>query len=217
MRVSIAATLGMIALLAGPSLAEAQQPPAGERRAAPMRPPAAARQAMVQRQAGPSPEMILRMREELSLTEAQVARLETLRQEAVATRRERMGEALDLRSQLQAGRITREQLQERMRARMESRAEAPAPGERVRAVLTDQQRVRLAEMQVERLQRQVRMQGMRGRQGGMGGRGMMPGMRRGPGERPGMQGPQGRMPLEGGAMRPGMMRRGPAGQGGGEI
>ena len=207
MRVSIAATLGLMVALAAPAVA--QQPPAGERPSAPRR-QMAVRQPQMQRQAGPAPEMLLRLREELGLTEAQVARLETLRQEAVATRRERLGEALELRSQVQAGRLTREQLQERMRARVAARADAPAPGERVRAVLTDPQRVRLAELQVERLQRQVRMQGMRGRQGAMGGRGMMPGMRRGPGERPGMQERRGRSFRDGGVVRPGP-RRGPAG------
>lgn len=214
MRVSIAATLGLVAMLAGPSFADAQQPPAGERRDAPPRARMAERQAMVRRQAGPAPEMILRLREELSLTDAQVARLETLRQEAVAQRRERMAEMLEQRSQMQAGRVTREQVQERMRARMEERQAAPAAGDRVRAVLTDQQRVRLAELQVERLQRQVRMQGMRGR---MEGRGMVPGIRRAMPDGPGMQDRIERTLRERRVMRPGMIRRPPAGPGGGEI
>lgn len=152
--------LALAVTLAAPLAA--QQPPQGR----PGQPPEAAarRQAMVRgqpprMQAGPSPEMVLRLREQLSLTDAQVSRLEALRQEGVAARRERMGEMLDLRSQLEAGRITREQLQERARARAET-AQGPAqgPGERVRAVLNDQQRVRLAELQVERMQRQMRAQ-----------------------------------------------------------
>lgn len=141
----------------------AQQPPQGRQG---QRPEAAARRQAMARaqqprmQAGLSPEMVLRLREQLSLTDAQVNRLEALRQEGIAARRDRMGEMLDLRSQLEAGRITREQLQEQVRARAEAArgAAQQGAGERVRAVLNDQQRVRLAELQVQRLQREVRMQ-----------------------------------------------------------
>lgn len=130
-------------------------------------------------QAGPGPEMILRLREQLNLTEAQVTRLEALRQESVNRQRERTAEMLDLRSRMAAGQVTREQMQERMRARAEvAQAEGQAPGERVRAVLTDQQRLQLAELQVQQLRRQVQMQ-QRGRQAIRGGAGreVRPGQR----------------------------------------
>jgi hypothetical protein len=168
----------MLVAVATPALA--QQPPQArpgqqmlERRQAMQR------QMQPRMQAGPGPEMILRLREQLNLTEAQVNRLEALRQESVNRQRERTAEMLDLRSRMQAGQVTREQMQERMRARAEAApAEGQTPGERVRAVLTDQQRLQLAELQVQQLRRQVQMQG-RGRQGIRGGAGreMGPGQR----------------------------------------
>lgn len=185
----------MLVAVATPALA--QQPPQprqGQQMQERRQPMTRAMQPRMQ--AGPGPEMILRLREQLNLTEAQVSRLEALRQESVSRQRERMAEMLDLRSRMQAGQVTREQMQERMRARAEAApAAGQAPGERVRAVLTDQQRLQLAELQVQQLRRQVQMQG-RGRQGIRGGTGretapgqrrMVPGMRMvQPGRAPGL-------------------------------
>jgi hypothetical protein len=168
----------MLVAIATPALAQ-QPPQARPGQQAPERRQAMQRQMQPRMQAGPGPEMILRLREQLNLTEAQVNRLEALRQESVNRQRERTAEILDLRSRMQAGQVTREQMQERMRARAEAApAEGPAPGERVRAVLTDQQRLQLAELQVQQLRRQVQMQG-RGRPGirGGGGREIRPGQR----------------------------------------
>lgn len=168
----------MLVAIATPALAQ-QPPQARQGQQLPERRQAMQRQMQPRMQAGPGPEMILRLREQLNLTEAQVSRLEALRQESVNRQRERTAEMLDLRSRMLAGQVTREQMQERMRARAEAAlAEGQAPGERVRAVLTDQQRLQLAELQVQQLRRQVQMQG-RGRAGirGGGGREMRPGQR----------------------------------------
>lgn len=184
----------MLVAVATPALA--QQPPQprqGQQMQERRQPMTRAMQPRMQ--AGPGPEMILRLREQLNLTEAQVSRLEALRQESVNRQRERTAEMLDLRSKMQAGQVTREQMQERMRARAEAApAEGQAPGERVRAVLTDQQRLQLAELQVQQLRRQVQMQG-RGQPGirGGGGREMRPGQRgMAPGNR---MAPPGRAPV----------------------
>ncbi len=174
--------------------AAAQQPPAQPRRVAPAEAPA--RRPMMQgrmaERSGPSPEALLRMREQLGLTEAQVTRLEALRQERLTLQRERITEAMELRSLREAGQITPEELRERMEARAARQAPATgqqAFGERVRGVLTDAQRLRLAEQQVAQLRRQVQGGQLRGRMEARGmrpdGRGMMPGLRGAPGPRPG--------------------------------
>lgn len=169
----------VLAAVATPVLA--QQPPQPRQgQQVQERRQAVVRAVQERREAGPGPELILRLREQLNLTEAQVSRLEALRQESVNRQRDRMAEMLDLRSRVQAGQVTREQMQERIRARAEAaQAEGQAPGERVRAVLTDQQRLQLAELQVQQLRRQVQMQ-QRGRPGIRGGgrEGLQPGQRR---------------------------------------
>jgi hypothetical protein len=184
--------LGLAVAVSAPAMAQ-QPPQPGQPRPGqqlPERRQAMQRQMQTRMQAGPAPELVLRLREELNLTEAQINRLEALRQEGVTAQRDRIAERLDLQSQLQAGRITREQVQERMRARAEAAQATPQPiGERVRAVLNDQQRLRLAELQVQQMQRQLAMQ-RGGRQAlrGSPGRGV------GPGQRPmmrGMMGPGG--------------------------
>lgn len=176
--------------LAGAVPVVAQQPPARQPRAqaqpAPAErpePPAMAGRRMAglglagRPQSGLTPEALLRMREQLVLTEAQVTRLEALRQEGVSAQRERMAAMLDLQSQLRAGRITPEQARERRQAMVTERApstQAPI-GERARGVLTDQQRIRLAELQVEQLRRQLQVERMRGARGAPGGRMGQPG------------------------------------------
>lgn len=192
MRARHIGALGLLLSLAVPAVA--QQPPTQPRRAAPAEAPV--RRPMLQgrmaERSGPSPEALLRMREQLGLTEAQVTRLEALRQERLTLQRERMTEAMELRSLREAGQITPEQLRERMEARAARQAPAAGQqgfGERVRGVLTDAQRLRLAEQQVAQLRRQVQGGQMRGRAGDRGmrpeGRGMMPRLQGAPGQRPG--------------------------------
>lgn len=209
MRARYALMLGLAAAVTAPAVA---QPPAqpGQPRPGqqmPERRQAMQRQMQTRMQAGPGPEMVLRLREQLNLTEAQVNRLEALRQEGVTAQRDRMAERLDLQSQLRAGRVTREQVQERMRARAEAAPAARQPiGERVRAVLNDQQRLRLAELRVEQMQRQMAMQrgGRMMQRGGMG-RGMAPAQR--PMLRGMMQGPQRQGPAARPMLRQFMERR----------
>lgn len=192
--------MGLLVAVALPLAA--QQPPtrrapAQPRAAAPdrpARPDSGHRQQMRQNQ-GPSPEAMLRMREQLGLTEAQVTRLEALRVEGVAARRTQMAEMIEFQSQVQAGKITAEQARERREAQA---GQAPATGQqalgdRVRTVLTDPQRLRLAEQQVEQMRRQLQSRQGRGANGGRGmqrgGRGDMRSTGRGrmmP-ARPGMQ------------------------------
>jgi hypothetical protein len=137
------------------------------------------------------PEALLRMREQLSLTDAQVSRLEALRQEGVTAQRTRMAEMLETRSQLRAGRITREQVEERARARTAQPATAgpQALGERARGVLTAQQRIVLAERQVAQLRQQLQGRQMQRTRAGRGAQqgnrarvgAVRPGMQRGAG------------------------------------
>jgi len=166
MRVRIAG-LAILSLVGAVPVA-AQQPPATARRPAPAPAPAQERaraqieQRLAQRP-GMSPEALLRMREELGLTEQQVTRLEALRREGLAARRDQMAEMMELRSQLQAGQITREQVRERVQARAEARRSAAEqrPVDRAREVLTDQQRLRLAERQVDQMRRQMQGRALR--------------------------------------------------------
>lgn len=184
MRVRIAG-LAFVTLMGAVPVA-AQQPPAPARRPAPAQAQERAqapREPRMAQRPGMSPEALLRMRQELGLTEAQVTRLEALRREGLAARRDQMAEMMDLRSQLQAGQITREQLRERVQARAEARRAAAdqRPVDRAREVLTEQQRLRLAERQVDQMRRQMQGREMRQRpllgQGrpGVAGRGPRPG------------------------------------------
>lgn len=197
MRARYAGTLGLLMAIAIPAVA--QQPPV---RRAPAQPRAAAPAPQAQRpdvppmqrraEQGLSPEVLLRMKEQLGLTEAQVTRLEALRQEGVTAQRNRMAERLEMQSKLRAGAITPEQLREQRQARAGQGPTAgqQALGERVRAVLTDQQRIRLAEQQVAQLRRRLEArQAPRGQAGRGAQRGGIGGQRgaRG-GNRPGIRG-----------------------------
>lgn len=136
-----------------------------------------------------SVELILRNREELELTEAQVQQLDAIRREIVQERNAAMAEMAELRSQLAAGLIresqvlaAREQREEGAQARAEQRRA------RIDAILTDTQREELLT-----LRRQgVRARFAPGRQGpgfGPWRPGFAPG-RGFPGRAPGFGGPR---------------------------
>lgn len=179
MRARYAGLMGLMLAVALPLAAQqppARRAPAQPREVAPARPAQtdSVRRQRARQEQGPSPEAMLRMREQLGLTEAQVARLEALRQETVAAQRSRMAATLDIQSQVRAGQITPEQARERMQAQAPAASQQPV-GERVRSVLTDQQRLRLAEQQVEQMRRQLQARQGRGMQ--RGDRGAMRGGR----------------------------------------
>lgn len=184
---------------------------------------AAAQRGAMRRGGGPGPglgpeggapgiERILRLREDLSLTDAQVEQLEAIRRESVGRRTSHRAEVEELASRLRAGQVEEEAFRERVRALRESTAEErEAERERVDAILDETQRDRLEELNVR----------ARGRMGAAGRGGYAPGM--GPGARgwrggygPGdVRGPRARMWRRGfgpggggpGAWAP--MRRGP--------
>ena len=170
-------TAGLVLLFTVPLPAQNQPsrqgPPQTPRRQAGIAAPA-----MRNRLEGNGPEAILRMKDQLKLTEAQLSNLETLRQEGVTRRREALGRTLDERSRIAAGLLSREDQVTALRERAEaSRAAESAFAERVRGVLSSEQRVRLAELEVDRLRQGLRRQGQpgAGRRGGGGFRGGRPG------------------------------------------
>ncbi len=133
----------------------------------------------------PSAETVLRLRQELELSEAQLRELHALRREALAARQARIAEVMEQRSRLLAGEITREELRAEMAKRREAgRDRVSARDDRVATVLTEGQRARLSELRLQALERQARMRrapGARGtpRSGDRYGPG-----RRGPGGEP---------------------------------
>lgn len=118
----------------------------------------------------PGVEMILRQREALELTEAQVGSLEALRQEAVRERSAHAAEMAELLSRARAGQVEREALREELRARRQAAVEAERQlRERVEAVLTEAQRERL-QTRGEQARREARAFRM-GRESVLRGRG----------------------------------------------
>jgi len=146
-------------------------------------------------------ERLMQAREELALTEDQVARLDAIRRETVAQRSAETAEMAELRSQLAAGQIQRSQViaaQEDRAAAAEGRLEERQA--RIDAVLTEVQRTQVEQMRT----RADRVRG--GRQGvapggpggaGAGRPGFAPGGRGGFG--PGGLGPRGPRGQRGGA------------------
>jgi len=153
---------------------------------------------------GAGVERIMRMREELELTDGQFQELDALREEVVRLRSAHQAEMAELMSQLQVGEIEREAVRDAVEERAGAMEEvAEQHRERVEAILNDTQRETLEEMGArDRAFNQGYARGMRGnrngmRRGGSFGQGMgRPGMpggrggfapRRGPGlfQRPG--------------------------------
>ena len=146
---------------------------------------------------GGGPEMVLSVRDQLDLTEDQIAELNQLREQMVGIRTSHRSAMASLRSRLQAGEIDREE----MRTSMEAiRSGGPQVHEemqsRIASILDEEQ---LASFEELRQSRQAVRDGRGMRRGG--GPGAMrgrPGAMRGPGMRgdgPGGMGPD--------AMRPG--------------
>lgn len=130
------------------------------------------------RMRGPSPEMVMSLRDRLELTEDQLQALEELRTESVAERSARRAEMEEMRSRFRAGQIDRAEL----RAFMESR-QAQASGiedrrARLEAVLDEDQLRTLNDLRVRRAEMRGRRAAMRGGRPGIR-RGGRPGMRRG--------------------------------------
>jgi hypothetical protein len=132
---------------------------------------------------GPSTEALLSSREELGLTEDQVAALEALRAEGVQRRTDEAAELAELRSRLAAGQIGRSELMAFREERAGSREALQAQHrERVEAVLNQEQ---LAQVEQFRAQADAFR---RGRASARGERGV----RSGRGERSARQGAPGR-------------------------
>ena len=135
--------------------AQAQQP---EREAEPAR---------VRGFGGGGVESVMRMRETLKLSEAQVNQLEALRKEIVAQRQNEARDMIDLQSRIAAGQIDREQARKQMESRRESmRNTMEQRRERLERILSAEQREQLQE----------RMRGMRSEMRGPHGREFRPGM-----------------------------------------
>ncbi|GMV03748.1 MAG: hypothetical protein AMXMBFR53_00300 [Gemmatimonadota bacterium] len=189
-------TMGGAALLAAvmavaPLNLDAQMGPRGQRG-----------QAMGPRGAGV--EMILRQRERLELTDAQVSQLDQLRQEAVQRRTAHQAQVAELRSKVAAGQLEAAAFREQVQSMWEgAEGVRTQQQERVEGILTDAQRQSLqqwgAQARAFRMGRQSALRGQRGMMPGAGirgGRAMAPraGVQRGfaPGMRqrwaPGAQG-----------------------------
>lgn len=96
---------------------------------------------------GLAPEAVLGMRARLGLTKAQIDRLGALRREAVAERTAELSEMLELRSQLWAGDINRDEFAAKTEGRRAAvRSRAATRQNQVREVLTEEQREKLTEL-----------------------------------------------------------------------
>lgn len=118
----------------------------------------------------PGAEQLLRMAEQLELTQDQLTRLRAIREEALNARIAATTDMMRLQSQRDAGEITREQFTERVRAQRETvrpRMQAASP-ERLREILTEAQRDKLREVRSGAMREQMRM-GMRMRRDAMRG------------------------------------------------
>lgn len=159
------------------------------------------------RMRGPSPEMVMSLRDRLELTEDQLQALEELRSEWVAERSARRAEMEEMRSRLRAGEIDRDEIRTWMQDRRSGAAdEAEGRRARLEAILDEDQLRTLNDIRVRRAEMRGRRGAIRGGRPGMR-RGGRPGMRRGGrdrsprgairgprafrGDRPGMIGPRG--------------------------
>lgn len=131
-------TMGGAALLAAlvalaPMHTDAQVGPRGQRGAGP-----ALR--------GGGVEMILRQKENLELTEAQVKQLDQIRQEAVQRRTEHQAQMAELRSKVRSGQLPVDSLRAQAQARQQvATAFQEAQRARVEGVLTDAQKKKIEE------------------------------------------------------------------------
>ncbi len=110
-------------------------------------------------------ERILQLREELELTDEQISALNEIRAEALERRQAEFAFMMELRSDLQAGEITRSQMREALAERREAHQGRAEPDrERLRGVLSEEQLDALA----DRGRMQARRDGVRGRRPGAG-------------------------------------------------
>ena len=119
-------------------------------------------------------ENVLRMRERLELTDEQLTQLEELRVAALERRKTRVAEMMDLQSRRRAGDLEREERRDLRTERREGYLEAARQQrERISAILTDDQRERLATFRAQRAsgRRSVRGARTRGRAPARGFRG----------------------------------------------
>ncbi|HEX9166488.1 MAG TPA: hypothetical protein VF862_11305 [Gemmatimonadales bacterium] len=126
--------LGLGAALAAPAFSQGPAHQHGQRGSAP-------------RQRSVPVEAALRHRDQLKLTERQVADLTALREEGVKARQQRFGEVMALSSRFRAGELTREEF----RSQMHDRRDAAAPAarqqaERLQGILDETQRTALRDM-----------------------------------------------------------------------
>ncbi len=113
---------------------------------------------------GGGPEDLLRLRERLALTEQQLTQLRALRDQRLAEQRARMTEMMELRSKLRSGDLSQEEARRTMRERMEAvRQQQTAAMERMRQVLTEEQRNRLSEVRRQAVREQMRARVLRER------------------------------------------------------
>ena len=112
-------------------------------------------------------ETALRMREDLKLSGAQVAQLESLRKEIVAQRQKEAVEMIDLRSRIAAGNVPGDEMRKQFEGRREQLEKtATARREQFERILTEEQRAQLARANMNaRLSRRDHMRGPRGPQG----------------------------------------------------
>lgn len=119
---------------------------------------------------GAGVELILRQREQLELTEAQVRSLEQLRQEAVQRRTAQQAQVAELSSKVRAGQMEVAEFRAQAQARREAAVEVQKQHrERIEAILTDVQKEKLQAWGTRARAFQM------GRQSAMRGRGMAPG------------------------------------------
>ncbi len=96
-------------------------------------------------------ENLLRIRERLELSDGQIAQLEEVRGTALEQRKARAVELLDLQSRWRAGELDRDEWRGLMAERREANREQSAQTrDQIRAVLTDEQRERVASLRSQR-------------------------------------------------------------------
>jgi Spy/CpxP family protein refolding chaperone len=112
-------------------------------------------------------ESLLRMRETLKLSDAQVNQLEAMRKEIVAQRQNQARDMIDLQSRIAAGQVEREEARKQLETRRETlRTTMEQRRERMENILTAEQREQLqqARQRMERMERRP-MRAPRGRGG----------------------------------------------------
>ena len=117
------------------------------------RPPMEGRAGEMRRPAG-GVEGVLRMREQLKLSDAQVNQLEALRKEIVAQRQNEARDMIDLQSRAEAGILEREEARKQLDARRDAiRESMKQRKEKLEKILTEEQRTELRHLQRDQADR----------------------------------------------------------------